>query len=109
MSPAKIIQVCNIILSEYTTIVFYLQQDQELTELHSYIHQNPPPADVDTTVETHKFLEACNLVFEKGFLSHEKVSSMDSTVLKNTANGYQYFILWLSTLLSEGISSKLFR
>jgi len=73
-----------------------------LTELYSYIHQDPPPADVDTAVETHKFLEACNLIFEKGFLSHEKVTSMDSNVLQNISNGYQYFTSWLSTLLSEG-------
>lgn len=78
-----------------------MQQEQVLTELYSHIHQDPPPADVDATVETHKFLEACSLLFEKGFLSHEKVSSMDSTVLQSISSGYQYFTSWLSTLLSE--------
>ena len=79
----------------------YLQQEQVLKELYSHIHQDLPPADVDATAEAHKFLEACNLLFEKGFLSHEKVSSMDSTVLQSISSGYQYFMSWLSTQLSE--------
>ena len=45
-----------------------LQQKQVLTELYSYIHQDPEPSDVATTIETHKYLEACNLIFERQFL-----------------------------------------
>ena len=52
-----------------------------------------------------KHTEACNLLFEKGFLSHEKVSSMNSIVVQNISSGYQYFTLWLSALLSEGTLS----
>ena len=62
-----------------------------LTELYSHIHQDPPPADVNTTVETHKFLKACNMLFEEGFLSHEKVSSMEFNCLT------EYFT-WLPVL-----------
>ena len=106
VSPAKIMQVCMVILSmNVKCSAFYLQQEQVLTELYSHIHQDSPPADADTTAETHKFLEACNLLFEKGFLSHEKVSSMDSIVVQNISSGYQYFTSWLSALLSEGILS----
>ena len=72
-------------------------------ELYAYVHQDPPPADVETTRETMKYLEACNNLFEKGFLCHEKITSSDSTVLQNISNGYNYFTTWLSTLLSEGM------
>ena len=74
-----------------------------LTELYAYVHQDPPPADAETTRETMKYLEACNNLFEKGFLCHEKITSLDSTVLQNISNGYNYFTTWLSTLLSEGM------
>jgi len=55
-----------------------------------------------TAIETHKYLEACNLIFEKGFLCHEKVDGMDSPVLNNISTGFEYFSQWISTLLSEG-------
>ena len=73
-----------------------------LTELYSYIHQDPPSADVATTIETHKYLEACNLMFERGFLCQEKVCGVDSPVLKNISSGFEHFSTWISTLLSEG-------
>lgn len=73
-----------------------------LTELYSYIHQEPPPPNVATTIEAHKYLEACSLMFEKGFLCHDKICSMDSTVLQNIFQGYKYFTTWISMLLFEG-------
>ena len=78
-----------------------------LTELYSYIHQDPPPADVATTIETHKihlYLEACNLIFERGFLCYKKICGMDSPVLDNIFSGFEYFSTWISMLLSEGKS-----
>ena len=45
----------------------YIQQEQVLTELYSHIHQDPPPADLDATVEAHKFLEACSLLSRRDF------------------------------------------
>ena len=79
-----------------------MQQEEVLTELYSYIHQEPPPPNVASTIEAHKYLEACSLIFEKGFLCHDKICSMDSTVLQNISQGYKYFTTWISTLLSEG-------
>ena len=67
------------------------QQEQILSELYSYVHQEQPPVDAAATKETLQYLEACNKLFENGFLSHEKIVSVDS-----------YFTSWLSTLLSEG-------
>jgi len=84
------------------TLFRALQQEQVLTELYSYIHQDPSPPDVATTIEAHRYLEACNLIFERGFLCHEKVTGMDSSVLKNISNGFDYFSSWISNLLSEG-------
>ena len=78
-------------LSIYLKLKLFMQQEEVLTELYSYIHQEPPPPNVASTIEAHKYLEACSLIFEKGFLCHDKICSMDSTVLQNISQGYKYF------------------
>ena len=50
-----------------------------------------------------QYLQACHNLFERGFLSHEKITSMESAVLKNIDTGYKYFSAWITTLLTEGI------
>ena len=83
-------------------LTFVLQQEQILGELYWYIHQNPPPPDASNVSETLKYLEACSQLFEKGFLSHSKITSMESEVLKNIDKGYDYFSEWLSSILKKG-------
>jgi len=68
-----------------------------------YVNQDPTPSDSDTTNETLTYLQACHNLFELGFLSHEKVTNMNSTVLKNIEKGYEYFSSWITTLLNEGM------
>ena len=72
-------------------------------ELHAYIHQTPPPEDADATSETLAYLEACNQLFERGFLSHERIRSNDSEVLRNINQGYSYFSNWLTSILQKGL------
>ena len=56
-------------------LLLFMQQKDVLTELYTYISSDPKPADVKETECTLRYLEACNLLFEKGLLSHNKVSS----------------------------------
>lgn len=70
-----------------------------LGELYWYVHQDPPPVDAPSTSETLAYLEACHLLFEEGFLSHEGIRSQ---ILKNISKGYEYFSAWLTSLLNEG-------
>ena len=53
--------------------------------------------------EVAKYLEACNLVFEKGLLSHCRVNNLQSPVLANIRNGMQYFEGWCSTHSQTGM------
>ena len=71
-------------------------------ELHWYINQEPPPADAGTAMETLEYLEACNLLFERGFLSHDRVRGMNSDVILNINKGFSYFTEWLDSLLRKG-------
>lgn len=74
-----------------------------LGELQWYIHQDPQPDNADTTSEVVLYLEACNLLFEQGFLSHNRIRSMDSDVLKNIDKGFSYFAEWLNSILDKGM------
>jgi len=73
-----------------------------MSELHWYANQNPPPADYMKTLETLQYLTACHNLFEKGFLSHEKIASLNSEAIQNIDTGYQYFASWLSDILDKG-------
>ena len=100
--PAKIMQVKQALFNNNFTCVT-IQQEQVLGELHWYVHQDPPPADASMTSETLAYLEACHLLFEQGFLSHERIRNLDSEVLKNISKGYEYFSGWLTSILDKGI------
>lgn len=73
-----------------------------LCELVWYINQDPPPADKATTSEVLAYLEACNLLFEQGFLSHGRVRSLEADIIKNIDKGFQYFTGWIDSILDKG-------
>ena len=83
-------------------IIMCMQQKDVLTEIYSYISSDPKPPDSNETEYALKYLEACNLLFEKGFLSHSKVSSHDRQVLLNIKAGYQFFCSWLDQIYAKG-------
>ena len=43
---------------------------------------------------TGEFLEACNLLFEQGMLSHRRINNSNSPVLTNTRKGMTFFEEW---------------
>ena len=51
---------------------------------------------------TLKYLEACNKVFENGLLNHERVTNLESEVLKSIMEGYNFFCKWHQSLLQPG-------
>lgn len=79
-----------------------MQQKDVLTELYTYISSDPKPCDVKETECTLKYLEACHLLFEKGLLSHNKVSSQERQVLLNIKTGYNFFSTWLDQVYNKG-------
>ena len=69
-----------------------------LSELRTYSQSVP---EVKSTVCTLEYLQACNHLFEKGFLSHKEVATMDSEVLSSVAKGMQFFQRRLKDLYTK--------
>ena len=80
-----------------------MQQEQVLTELMMSTTGDPVPVDAPLVKCTLKYLSACNLLFERGILSHGKVTIKDKTILENMSTGYAFFSDWLKSLLDEGM------
>jgi hypothetical protein len=51
---------------------------------------------------TLNYLQALNYLFERGFLSHDKITSLDSHVLSGMEYGYEFLSDWLDELLGQG-------
>ena len=71
-----------------------------LTELHTHTTTNAP--DVPSTKCTLQFLEACNLMFERGLLHHSGVISEQHEILTNIDKGYAFFCTWLTDVIEKG-------
>ena len=102
--PAYVYKRLTRIFVNPAYFLFGMQQEQILGELYWYTHQDSPPADVSSVSETLKYLESCSQLFEKGFLSHNKITV--SEVLENIDKGYSYFSEWLSSILKKGLHSE---
>lgn len=59
-----------------------------LGELYWYINQTPPPIDAPEVSETLAYLKARSLLFEQGFLSHDRIRTMDCDIINYITQGY---------------------
>ena len=74
-----------------------------LSELYRYVSENTTASDTASVKLTLKYLEACNKMFEKGLLSHKRITSVDSEVLTSINTGFQYFVSWHKDLAAKGL------
>ena len=65
-----------------------------------YLHPGTgiPPYDSESVQQTRDYLEACNLLFEQGMLSHKQIKDMQSEVISNIRNGFKFFTNWYDAL-----------
>lgn len=49
-----------------------------------------------------EYLDACRQLFERGILSHEKVTTDQSIVLQNMSDGYAFFVGWADYAWEKG-------
>ena len=74
-----------------------------LSELYHYLELCKDNVERIATKNTLNYLESCNKIFERGFLSHEKVKDENSQVLKNIQDGYKFFTDWSDQIFENGI------
>lgn len=66
-------------------LFFHLKQNAVIAELSEYIQNNP--ADAENVEKAIDYLDACRQLFERGILSHEKITSEQSSVLQHMSVG----------------------
>lgn len=79
---------------------FKLQQNEVIAELSEYQENNPP--DAESVGKAIEYLDACRQLFERGILSHEKITDEHSSVLQNMSNGYNFFVGWADFAWEQG-------
>lgn len=98
--PAKIMQVKIGIISIFNLLLLKTQQPYMLAAIREMSIKK-----ADMMNENHEltasYLQACNFIFEKGILSHEKISSPNSKSLTNMACGMKWFFEWKQELSDE--------
>lgn len=94
----------SLLLHNYSDLLL-LQQEHVLSELNRHISEYPDSSD--STKKTLLFLEACSSLFEHGFLSSDKVESINCDVMKHITKGYKFFTDWFMKVLEEGIDYRL--
>ena len=76
-----------------------------ISALKGYAQTQPHPPDATMVMKTAEYLEACNLIFERGILSKKIIRSMDSPVICNIKRGFQFFTNWHEKHQRTGKSS----
>lgn len=79
---------------------FNLKQNTVIAELSEYVDNNP--ADAENVKKAIEYLDACRQLFERGILSHEKVTTNQSVVLQNMADGFAFFVGWADYAWEKG-------
>ena len=102
VTPAKIMQVRIMPTHKDVVQEGFVQQEQVLGELFHYVNQQTPPPDALQVQCTLKYLQACSKIFENGLLSHERVTDVNSNVLKSIKEGYEFFRSWHYSLSHAG-------
>ena len=65
-----------------------------ISALESHAESNPLPPDASSVKATAQYLQSCNLIFERGILSKKMIKAMNSPVIENIKDGFQYFVDW---------------
>jgi len=65
------------------------------------VTENPSANDVNSVKLTLQYLGACRDLFEEGFLSHKKITTMKSEPMVSIQKGFSHFRRWHEKL-SDG-------
>ena len=83
-----------------------MKQNQVIAELSEYMENNP--ADAEKVGKVIEYLDACCHLFERGILSHQKITNEKSSVLQNMSVGYVFFVGWADYAWEKGMHYYLY-
>ena len=75
------------------------QQQYVIAELGEYLDSKPK--DASSAKLVLRYLQALQKLFEEGFLTHERITSLQSSILTQMESGYNFFTNWLESLLDQ--------
>lgn len=75
------------------------QQQYVIAELGEYLDSKPK--DASSAKLVLRYLQALQKLFEEGFLTHERITSLQSSILTQMESGYNFFTHWLESLLDQ--------
>ena len=75
------------------------QQQYVIAELGEYLDSKPK--DASSAKLVLRYLQALHKLFEEGFLTHERITSLQSSILTQMESGYNFFTHWLESLLDQ--------
>ena len=79
-----------------------IQQEKVIAELQTHLDSTEGNPTYDYDKATLSYLVALNKIFETGLLSHQCVSDLDSSPMKNIETGFKFFEEWCDEALDSG-------
>ena len=77
-----------------------MQQPHVLAEMKEHLSTNDNDSHLCNTIQ---YLEACNKLFENGFLSHHKITLRDRSVIESLDEGFWFFIGWCDDAILNNV------
>ena len=71
-----------------------------LAELKEHLSTHANDNHLSNTIQ---HLEACNKLFENGFLSHNKITSQDRSVIVSFDEGFWFFVGWCDDAILNNV------
>jgi len=100
--PAKIMQVSLLVCFLVFSVLLYsclYSKKKFCQSCTTTLVKIPHPVTLKVSL---CYLEACNKIFEKGLLSHEKVCDPSSKVINSIKQGFAFFTEWHAGLSKDG-------
>ena len=78
-----------------------MQQNHVLADLKEYFENHKNDKRLMNTIQ---YLDACNKLFERGLLSHEKISVGQRNVIELMEDGFWFFVGWCDDAILNNVS-----
>jgi len=89
-------------ITQPSVLFCVVQQKYMISALRGFSESDPLPPDAASVKLTADYLDACNLIFERGILSRKTIKGVNSPVLENIKDGFQFFVDWFEKHKEKG-------